>query len=174
MLFVNLRLIASAFCSQRCWLLLSAPLSFICGNGLDENLCQPTDNHKLQTFSSNFECIGSVDEGKGFEVFPPPGVNLLPLLAPFVVLPHAPPDCGKTLIAPADGSWFPINVDVKMSISLDFHWATAFPNPYCKNITKWSGKSERERQGGSKAIILNAFSQCQRLPCIIQSLFTVW
>jgi len=110
---------------------------------------------------------------KVFEVFPPPCVNLVPL-APFVVLPHAPPDSWKTLIAPADGSRLPINVDVKMSISLDFHWATAFPNPYCKKAERNREKrEEKKRNGGSKAIILNAFSQCQRLPCIIQLLCTV-
>lgn len=57
---LHLRLIASAFCSQSCWLLLSALLSFICGNRLDKNLCQPTDTHKLQISSSNFWCIGAV------------------------------------------------------------------------------------------------------------------
>jgi len=82
---------------------------------------------------------------KVFEVFPPPCVNLVPL-APFVVLPHAPPDSWKTLIAPADGSRLPINVDVKMSISLDFHWATAFPNPYCKKAERNREKREEKKE----------------------------
>lgn len=146
--------------------LLSGPLSFICGNGLDENLCQPTDNHNRQPSSSNLECIGSVGEFS-----PPPGVNLLPLCS--VCCP------------PTNPTWTLWKLSLHLLMAHDCQLThmsrcqshlTSTELQHFQSFTAEKAernREEKERQGASKAIILNAFSRCQRLPCIIQSLCTV-